>query len=185
MDERSALLVLDVQRGVVERYADPPLLTALRAAVLAARSGGIDVIHVRVALRPGAPEVDPGNPIFAGIADNPAFGEGAQGTEPHPAAAPVGEEVVVTKRRINAFFGTDLDLVLRSRKVRSLALCGIATSGVVLSTLRDASDRDYELTVLSDVCADRDSTVHRVLMEGVFPAQARVATVAEWSHTPR
>ena len=59
-------------------------------------------------------------------------------------------------------------------------LTGIATSGVVLSTLREAADLDFILTVLSDGCLDRDAEVHRILMEKVFPRQASVVSAAEW-----
>lgn len=62
----------------------------------------------------------------------------------------------------------------------SLVLCGIATSGVVLSTLRQAADLDFDLTVLADGCADADPEVHRVLLEKVFPRQAAVVTTADW-----
>ncbi|HXC06188.1 MAG TPA: isochorismatase family protein [Bacteroidia bacterium] len=61
-----------------------------------------------------------------------------------------------------------------------MILTGVATSGVVLSTLREASDKDYRLTVLSDCCADRDEEVHRVLTTKVFIRQAEVMTVKEW-----
>ena len=88
--------------------------------------------------------------------------------------------MVVTKRRISAFAGSDLAVLLRANDIRHLVLCGIATSGVVLSTLREAADRDYTITVLSDLCADRDPEVHRVLLEKIFPRQARVVTWAEW-----
>jgi nicotinamidase-related amidase len=54
------------------------------------------------------------------------------------------------------------------------------TSGVVLSTVRDAADRDYHLTVLEDLCLDPDDEVHRVLMRKVFPTQAEVMTAADW-----
>ena len=56
----------------------------------------------------------------------------------------------------------------------------IATSGVVLSTLRQAADLDYELTVLADGCLDGDPEVHRVLTEKVFPRQADVVSIADW-----
>jgi nicotinamidase-related amidase len=65
-------------------------------------------------------------------------------------------------------------LRLAARGIDTLVLAGVATSGVVLSTLRDAADRDYRLFVLSDVCADMDPEVHRVLMEKIFPRQADV-----------
>ncbi len=62
-------------------------------------------------------------------------------------------------------------------------LAGIATSGVVLSTLREAADKDYQLTVLSDLCADFDAQVHSVLLEKVFPRQADVMTADQWLGT--
>jgi nicotinamidase-related amidase len=63
----------------------------------------------------------------------------------------------------------------------SLVLAGIATSGVVLSTLRQAADLDYRLTVLADGCLDADPEVHRVLLEKVFPRQAEVVGIADWT----
>jgi nicotinamidase-related amidase len=72
-------------------------------------------------------------------------------------------------------------VVLRGLGAGTLVLTGIATSGVVLSTLRQAADLDYQLTVLADVCLDADPEVHRVLTEKVFPRQAEVTTVAQWA----
>jgi nicotinamidase-related amidase len=94
--------------------------------------------------------------------------------------APRPGETVVVKRRVSAFTGSDLEVVLRAAEVDHLVLAGIATSGVVLSTLREAADRDYRLTVLGDACVDADPEVHRVLTEKVFPRQADVITVDEW-----
>jgi nicotinamidase-related amidase len=62
--------------------------------------------------------------------------------------------------------------------IDTLLLSGIATSGVVLSTLLDAADRDYRLFVLADCCADVDPLVHQVLTERVFPRQADVITAS-------
>jgi nicotinamidase-related amidase len=89
--------------------------------------------------------------------------------------------VVVTKRRVSAFAGSDLDVVLRAQSIGHLVLAGIATSGVVLSTLRQAADLDYQLTVLADGCLDADPEVHRVLLEKVFPRQAEVTSIAGWT----
>ncbi|MHB8220801.1 MAG: cysteine hydrolase family protein [Acidimicrobiales bacterium] len=182
--QSSALLVMDVQRGVVERYVgDAALLDRLRQAVDAARAVGIAVIFVRVAFRPGHPEVSNRNRAFATI-DSQAgasFGEGDEATQIHPALGHRAEDPVVVKKRVSAFVGSDLEVLLRSSGITHLVLTGIATSGVVLSTLREAADRDYELTVLSDACADADDEVHRVLTEKVFPRQAEVLSVAEWT----
>jgi nicotinamidase-related amidase len=176
----SALLVMDMQSTIVERFGDAAVLDRAAAAVAAARAAGVPVIFVRVAFRPGFPEVSPRNKAFAAVRD----GGGLAGDDAmaiHPAVAPEPGEVVVTKRRVSAFAGSDLDVVLRAGAVEDLVLCGIATSGVVLSTLRAAADLDFGLTVLRDACADGDPEVHRVLLEKVFPRQADVVDVAEWA----
>ena len=103
----------------------------------------------------------------------------------HSAVAPQHGDVVVTKKRVSAFAGSDLQVVLRGQEVGSLVLTGIATSGVVLSTLRAAADMDYGLVVLTDCCADADAEVHRVLLEKVFPRQAEVNDVASWEQQLR
>lgn len=95
--------------------------------------------------------------------------------------APRPDDLVITKKRVSAFTGSDLEVVLRSLQINHLVLSGIATSGVVLSTLREAADKDYVITVLSDCCADRDEEVHRVLTTKIFPRQAEVITVDEWA----
>jgi nicotinamidase-related amidase len=133
----------------------------------------------RVGFRPGHPEISPRNRQFAPIAQADGFVEGVSSTL-HPALAPQPGDVELTKRRVSAFAGSDLDTVLRARGIEALVLCGIATSGCVLSTLRQAADLDFELTVLSDGCLDDDDEVHRVLCEKVFPPQADVVSVEAW-----
>jgi nicotinamidase-related amidase len=98
----------------------------------------------------------------------------------HADVAPLEAEIDVNKKRVSAFAGSDLEVILRARGIGELVLCGIATSGVVLSTLRQAADLDYALVVLEDACADADAEVHRVLCEKVFPRQASVLGVEEW-----
>jgi nicotinamidase-related amidase len=178
----TALLIMDVQKGIVNRFGDDSgYLTRLSAAVSAARGAGIGVIYVVVAFRPGYPEVSERNKSFAAIAGTGRFTEGDPDSPIHPAVVPAAGDVVVTKRRVSAFAGSDLDVVLRAGGVDHLVLAGIATSGVVLSTVRQAADLDYRLTVLSDGCLDGDPEVHRMLTEKVFPRQAEVTTVADWT----
>jgi nicotinamidase-related amidase len=180
----TALLVMDVQNAIVERVAEGAvaLLGTLSSTVDAARDAGIPVIYVRVAFRQGAPEVSSRNQSFA-TARSDAMNELDPATDVHPAVAPKPGDIAVTKRRVSAFAGSDLHTVLRALDADSLVLTGISTSGVVLSTLRQAADLDFRLTVLSDGCADLDPEVHRVLMEKVFPRQASVMTAAEWIET--
>ncbi|MEU4657413.1 isochorismatase family cysteine hydrolase [Streptomyces sp. NPDC023723] len=178
---KQALLVMDVQNLIVDRYADGDYLHRLQRAVDGARAGQLPVIYAAVGFRPGYPEVNPRNKMFGGLAGRAGSSADEEANRIHDAVRPREGDIIVTKRRVSAFSGSDLDLVLRSSGVDHLVLTGIATSGVVLSTVRQAADLDYELTVLSDACQDIDSEVHRVLMEKIFPQQAEVVTVAEWT----
>jgi nicotinamidase-related amidase len=186
--DNTALLVMDMQNGVVERITDGSgaLLETVGQATIAARAAGVPVIYVRVAFRPGTPEISARNRTFSALARSGVMGtmgEADPTTQIHEALAPEPNDIVVTKRRVSAFAGSDLDVVLSSLDVRSLVLTGIATSGVVLSTLRQAADLDFDLSVLRDGCADGDPEVHRVLLDKVFPRQAAVLHAAEWIAT--
>jgi nicotinamidase-related amidase len=172
---------MDVQRAVVDRYPDPAYLPRLREVIGAARAGGLPVIHVGVGFRPGGPEISTRNKMFGRLAGVVGAAGTEQATQIHPDVAPEPGDILVTKRRVSAFAGSDLDMVLRAGGIDHLVLTGIATSGVVLSTVRQAADLDFGLTVLSDGCLDADPEVHRVLMDKVFPHQADVTTVAEWA----
>ncbi|MFI5801462.1 cysteine hydrolase family protein [Streptomyces sp. NPDC051561] len=178
----TALLVMDVQQAIVD-IADEDgsgYLPRLRRAIDGARAADIPVIYVVIGLRPGFPEVGTRNRALAAIAEAGLYVQGEPGTEIHPEVAPRPGEVVVTKKRASAFSGSDLDLVLRARGIDRLVLAGIATSAVVLSTLCQANDLDFGLTVLSDGCLDTDAEVHRVLLERLFPQWADVVTIDEW-----
>ena len=177
-----ALLVMDVQVGIVTRVAHiGDVLTPISAAITAARAASIPVIYVAVAFRPGYPEISPRNKSFSAIKQQQSsLPAPMTTTEIHPAIAPQPTDIVVTKRRVSAFSGSDLEVVLRAQDISHLVLCGIATSGVVLSTLREAADKDYQLTVLADCCVDSDEEVQRVLLSKVFPRQAEVVQASAW-----
>jgi nicotinamidase-related amidase len=179
---RPVLLLMDFQHGVVERLGAPSVIDAAGRAVKAARAAGIPVMFVRVAFRPGYPEIAESNTTFSAVSvqAGDAYTQDHPATQVHAALAPAEGEPVIVKRRVSAFSGSDLDVLLRAAGADTLILAGIATSGVVLSTLRQAADLDYRLTVLADACADRDEEVHRVLTEKVFPRQALVTTTDEW-----
>jgi nicotinamidase-related amidase len=172
----SALLVMDFQRTILEAYAtDSDALLARTAELIAAvRKAKIMVVYIVVSFRPGYPEVSARNLSFGAIRSSGRYVEASAGSEVHSAVAPMPDEVVVKKHRVGAFTGTDLEMVLRASGIDTLVLAGIATSGVVLSTVRHAADADYRLVVVRDCCGDRDPEVHRVLTEKVFPRQATV-----------
>ena len=178
---KMALLVMDMQLGIVNRFAPAgDILTHTSAVIDAARAASIPVIYVVVTFRPGYPEVSPRNKSFSTIKQQSSSSVPMLTMEVHPAIAPQPTDIVVTKRRVSAFSGSDLEVVLRAQDISHLVLCGIATSGVVLSTLREAADKDYQLTVLADCCVDGDEEVHRILLSKVFPRQAEVMQASEW-----
>jgi nicotinamidase-related amidase len=180
---RTAVLIMDFQQAIVGNYggSDPAALLGRAQAVLgAARAAAVPVIYVVVAFRPGYPEISPRNAAFGAAVKAGMFTLGDPKAEVDAGVAPQPGDLTVVKKRVSAFAGSDLEVVLRSRGVETLVLMGIATSGVVLSTVRQAADLDYRLVVLSDCCADRDPEVHRCLVEKVFPRQATIMTGEEF-----
>ena len=180
----TALLGLDCQSGVVSIYAKPPepFVERCSSVLRGARKVGMTVIHVKVGFRPGLPEVTMRNRLFASIKSSPQHQKLFEGTAGaiHPKLGPEPDDIVVAKHRISAFPGSDLQMILRAKEVDTLVLFGIATSGVVLSTLLEACDADYRTVVIADCCADTDADLHRVLIERLFPLRGEVTTSAEF-----
>ncbi|HTB97492.1 MAG TPA: isochorismatase family cysteine hydrolase [Terracidiphilus sp.] len=181
---RTAVLAMDCQAGVVSMYVQPPdeFLSRASSVLAAARTAGMTVIHIQVGFRPGLPEVSSRNKLFGALKSNPQHQKLFQGAAGaiHPALGPEPEDIVITKHRVSAFTGTDLDMVLRSKEIETLVLFGIATGGVVLSTLLHAFDSDYKIVVIGDCCADRDVAFHSVLTNGLFAHRGDVLNAAEF-----
>lgn len=177
----TTLILLDVQNGVLDQLKNTdPYLNRLAFAVLTARNQNVKIIHVVTAFRPGYPESSPLNTSTKQVAESGLFQEGDHTTQIPPMLAPTPHEVIIKKRRISAFFGTELDMILRCSNINHIIIAGLVTSGSVLSTVRDAMDLDYGVTVLRDLCMDRDEEVHRVLMDKVFKRRVRVVN---WDHS--
>jgi nicotinamidase-related amidase len=178
---RSVLLIMDFQNGIIgridqsERAALVWRVSDLRAR---ARAAGAQIGYVRVALTAEeAAAVPASNKSFSTLAANAAaYDPDGPGTQVVDELEPAEGEIVVRKRRVGAFSTTDLADQLASRGVDTLLLAGISTSGVVLSTVRDAADHDFGIVVVSDCCNDPRPEVHDVLINEVFPRQAEVVT---------
>ena len=105
-----ALLVMDMQVGIVTRFAKASdVLKPTNTAITAARAASIPVIYVAVAFRPGFPEVSPRNKSFSATKQQQSsLSAPMAAMEIHPAIAPQPTDIVVTKRRVSAFSGSDL-----------------------------------------------------------------------------
>jgi nicotinamidase-related amidase len=179
--EKAILLVMDYQPGIVDSLPEAAaLLERAHAAIKLARDRGMAVGYVRVAFADNDyPAISSNNKSFSSLAKDRRLPADDPETQIHLSVAPESGDIVVRKTRVGSFSTTDLAAQLAARNIDTLILAGIATSGVVLSTIRDAADHDYRLVVLADACADRDPEVHRVLMEKVFPRQADIITTAD------
>ncbi|MGZ9712810.1 cysteine hydrolase family protein [Glaciimonas sp. GNP009] len=172
---RSALLVMDFQAPILGLLKDPtPVLTATAATIAAARKAGLPVIYIVVGFRPGHPEVNARNKMFSGIKSAGWLVTDSPGADINAAVKPAVTDVVLLKHRVGAFSTTALQTILKARDIDTLLLCGVSTSGVVLSTTRDAADADYRLFIVEDGCANPEAEVHQLLMQKVFPRQAEV-----------
>jgi nicotinamidase-related amidase len=112
-----------------------------------ARDVGLFVCYCATVFRPGYTEIRECNKVFRERkhAGSPPISDPVQLI--HPAVQPIAGEVVVCKHRVNALYGTALDLIWRANTIDTLLALGYATSGVVLLTVRYAADLDYRLAV--------------------------------------
>jgi len=177
-DEKMALLIMDVQDLTVASLKNKEAyLDRLKVAVDIAHKSNTQVIFAVLSFRPGFPEISDKNKRFREIKERLANTT----LEPHPLIEPTGRDLVVIKRRVSAFSGSDLEIILRARGINHLILAGLSTSGVVLSTTREAADKDFQISILSDLCADPDEEVQNMLMNKIFPRQATVLGSEEWA----
>jgi nicotinamidase-related amidase len=180
--EHAALLVMDYQPVVLGSLSDAEaLLSRIAEAIAVVRRHRGQVGYVRVAFDDADYDAVPEHSALA--AALATAGEVLHSDSPttaiHERVAPEPGDMIVRKTRVGAFSTTDLAEQLRDREIDTLILAGVHTSGVVLSTVRDAADRDYRVLVLADASADPDPLVHDFLTERVFPRQAQVITVAQ------
>jgi nicotinamidase-related amidase len=178
---RTALVVIDLQRGIVSMPAEPrsPTEVVARAARMARalRAAGGTVVLVRVARSPD------GRDGLKPITDAPVQ-TGDRSVPPDwseivPELKPEITDIVITKRQWGAFYGTELDLQLRRRGVDTIILCGISTNVGVESTARDAYERGYEQIFVEDAMAARDVEDHRHTVRTVFPRIGRIRSTED------
>jgi nicotinamidase-related amidase/predicted MFS family arabinose efflux permease len=168
LDDTSALVVIDLQKGIVGLpCAHPADEIVGRAARLASafRGRGLPVVLVNVAGRaPGRTEVQ-----FN-------FTPPADWTELVPELDRQPSDYTVTKQQIGAFYGTALEQILRRRGVTQVVLAGVATSSGVEATARNAYDHGYNVTLVVDAMTDLSADAHRHSVETIFPRLGETAT---------
>ncbi|MER6141023.1 cysteine hydrolase [Streptomyces sparsogenes] len=179
----TALLVMDFQPAILAGLPEgdrDALLGRVEGAIADVRAGGGTIAYVRVGFTEADWDAIPDtNKSFAPVARHRVMHHEDPAAALHDRLAPRDGDIVVRKIRYGALSTTDLDQRLRERGITTLVVSGITTSGVVLSTVIDAADRDYRLYVLSDAVADPNAEVHDVLLHQVFPSRAHLIDTAE------
>lgn len=174
----TALIVIDLQRGIVARQAAPHSASEVvgRCAKLAdgfrERNALVVLVHVafsddRERLKPEADGAPPSGPM------PPEWSEIVPEIGPRPG------DIVITKRQWGAFYGTALDLQLRRRGIRTLVYGGIATNFGVESTARDAYERGFEQVFVEDAMSGLTAEAHQFAITTIFPRMGRIRSTDE------
>lgn len=174
---QTALVVMHYQTDILGLFPSvaPALLANTRKLCDAARAKGVSVYFANLRFSPGYPEVSPLNKNGQGIKQLGLFVDDRTSPE-------LGQQVsepVIIAHRASVFFGTDLQARLLAQGVDSLIMVGIASTGVVLSSVAYASDADFRLYTVKDCCYDPDQVVHEHLFSTAFDSRTTVLSLAD------
>jgi nicotinamidase-related amidase len=185
LDPRTtALLMIDLQNGVLGRALSPhPAAKVLESATALAgrfRQAGAAIVWVRAGW-----SSDLGDMLRQPVDKPPDIPAG--GFPPQFAEFPAGlvqpSDLTITKRQWGAFYGTELDLQLRRRGVRTIVLGGVATNYGVESTARDAWERGYAIVIAEDITSSLSVELHDFSMRNILPRIAIISYSAALSFT--
>jgi nicotinamidase-related amidase len=198
---RAALVIIDMQRDFVEPgfafdrlgvdlSMYPPARARIAALLAAARAAGLLIVHVQMTTLPGGMSESPAQLRFNQRLQREGPGgplryteQGTAGREFVPELAPLEGELVVPKWRSSGFWGTNLDLLLRSNGIETVVISGCTTEGCVESTARDALFNDYYVVIVEDCVASDDRAQHdasMLLMRHRFDIASSTEVVAGW-----
>ena len=178
LDPRTALVVIDLQKGLASYPTVHPLAGVIASTVKLAeafRRAKLPVVLVTV-----SPAADGGGMVQTRT-EAPARVRSfpPDFAEIVPELAGHATDLLVVKRNPSAFYGTDLDLQLRRRQITGIVLTGVSTSSGVEATARAAHERAYNLTFASDGITDTDPEAHDFVFRKTFPKLGEVGTADE------
>nr|WP_231942280.1 isochorismatase family cysteine hydrolase [Cupriavidus taiwanensis] len=174
---QTALVVMHYQTDILALFPSvaPTLLANTRKLCDAARSQGVSVYFAKIHFSPGYPEVSPLNRNGQGIKRLGLFVD----DQVSPELGRRDSEPLIVAHRASVFFGTDLQVRLSAQGIDTLLMVGIASTGVVLSSVAYASDADFRLFTVKDCCYDPDQVVHDHLFATAFDSRSTVLSLAD------
>lgn len=174
---RTALLVMHYQTDILALFPSvaTTLLANTRKLCDAARAKGVSVYFAKFHFSPGYPEVSPLNKNGQGVKRLGLFVE----DRISPELGKQANEPIIIAHRASVFFGTDLQVRLSAQGIDTLIMVGIASTGVVLSSVAYASDADFRLFTVKDCCYDPDQVVHDHLFSTAFDSRTTVLSLAD------
>ena len=195
--QRTVLIVVDMENDFVapgaplETPAGRAMLPTLKRAITFCRERGIRVIYTAHAHRRDGCDMGRFKDLWPPIEQRAGLVDGGPGIEIYPEIVPQADEIVITKRRYSAFYGTDLEIILRGLGVDTVVITGVTTENCCHATARDALFRDYKVVFLSDATATFDypdvgqgamaaAEVHRATLVILSVSTAHVMTTDEF-----
>jgi len=151
--------------------------------VAAARAAGATIVHAPISFAPGYGEIsDHPYGILAGVVDSKSFVKGTWGSAIVDDLAPQDGDIVIEgKRGLDTFASTNLDFILRSKGITTLALGGFLTNCCVESTMRTGYERGYQVYTLTDCLAATSEAEHENAIANDYPMFSRPVTSTEFA----
>jgi gluconolactonase len=159
---RTALIIQDLQNDIIgeggafadsgapAHAASQNVIENVKSLADAARAAGVPVIHIHYIVEEGAAGLKLNSPLFQGVKEANALVRGSWGAAPVPGLEPQEGDFVVEKMRMNGFYNTILDTLLRGLGAETLVISGAWTNMSIEHTSRHGADAGYEIVVVSD-----------------------------------
>lgn len=166
-----ALVIIDFINDIVDKNGKIPscaeqvsihhVINNANIAIQWAKENSLPCIFVKVGFQPNYLELPHHSPMFGKAQQYRALELGKWGTEFHPDLHVAADDTVVIKSRVNPFYNTELDSILRVNAITDVYFCGVSTCWAIQSAVRDAHDRDYSVHIVSDACTSATEQDHQ------------------------
>ena len=188
---RTALIIQDLQNDVISEggaFADSGapahaasqnVVENVKGLAAAARAAGVPVIHVHYIVEKGAAGLKQNAPLFQGVKESDALVRGSWGAAPVDGLEPQDGDYVVEKMRMNGFYNTILDTLLRGLGAETLVISGAWTNMSIEHTSRHGADAGYEIVVVSDGTSTVNDEWQNAGLNYALTNVGRTATAAE------